>query len=107
MWKHSGRRHYLTKDAKQYYEHVGWTVREQGKLVNLDMPLKVHCWLFPPDKRQRDMDNAWKVISDSLTRARVWQDDSLIRSLHLEWGAVHKGGLVRVLIQPCVEKTVS
>lgn len=107
MWKHSGRRHYLTAEAKRYYEHVGWAVREQGQLVNLDMDLKVHCWLFPPDQRKRDMDNAWKVISDSLTRARVWQDDSQIRSLHLEWGATQKGGLVRVSIQPNVEKTVS
>jgi crossover junction endodeoxyribonuclease RusA len=53
------------------------------------------------------MDNAWKVVADSLTKAGVWQDDSLIRSLTLEWGEVQKGGLIRVLIQPHVEKTVS
>jgi crossover junction endodeoxyribonuclease RusA len=107
MWKHAGGKHYLTAKAKGYYHEVAWCVREQGKLVNLDMPLKVQCWLFPPDKRRRDMDNAWKVVADSLTKARVWQDDSLIKSLNLEWGEVQKGGLIRVLIQPHVEKTVS
>lgn len=107
MWKHAGGRHYLTQAAANYYAEVAWRVQEEGKLVNLDMPLKVQCWLFPPDKRRRDMDNAWKVIADSLTKAKVWQDDSLIKSLHLEWGAVEKGGLIRVLIQPYVEKTVS
>lgn len=107
MYRHSGGKHYLTATAKGYYHEVAWRVREQGKVVNLDMPLKVHCELFPPDRRKRDMDNAWKVVADSLTKAGVWQDDSLIKSLTLEWGEVHKGGLIRVLIQPHVEKTVS
>jgi crossover junction endodeoxyribonuclease RusA len=107
MWKHAGGRHYLTQVASDYYSVIKQAVREQGKMVNLDMPLQVQCWLFPPDRRRRDMDNAWKVIADSITKAGVWQDDSQIRKLTLEWGGVHKGGMIRVLIQPHVEKTVS
>jgi len=107
MWKKGRGRTYLTDVAKRYYEHVGWAVKEQGKIINLDMPLAVHCKMAPPDRKRRDLENAWKVISDSLTRAHVWQDDSLVRRLTLEWEDVQAGGLVRVSIQPLVENSVS
>ena len=45
--------------------------------------LGVRAELYPPDKRKRDMDNAWKVISDACTRARVWIDDNQIDQLTL------------------------
>jgi crossover junction endodeoxyribonuclease RusA len=53
------------------------------------------------------MDNAWKVIADSLTKARVWQDDSLIKNLSLEWGEVQKGGRVELTIAPHGERIAS
>ncbi|CAB4131928.1 endodeoxyribonuclease RUS [uncultured Caudovirales phage] len=107
MWKHAAGRHYLTQVAADYYASVKQCVREQGKILNLDMPINVHCVLSPPDLRRRDMDNAWKVLADSLTKSMVWQDDSQIRKLTLEWDGVIKGGLARVSITQRVEETVS
>lgn len=100
-------RHYLTQTALNYYAAVKHVVREQGKIVNLDMDLEVQCWLAPPDRRKRDLDNAWKVIADSLTKALVWQDDRQIQKLTLQWDGVVKGGMARVCITPRVEETVS
>lgn len=100
MWKHAKGRHYLTGQAREYYRNVAHIVANEGKIVNIDYAIEVRCQLFPPDKRRRDLDNAWKVIADSLTKAGVWQDDNQIRKLTLEWGSVDKaGGMATVLIQ--------
>lgn len=99
MWKHAKGRHYLTTQAKDYYRNVAYIVVNEGKMVNIDYEVEVECQLFPPDRRRRDLDNAWKVIADSLTKAGVWQDDKQIRKLTLEWGSVDKaGGMATVSI---------
>lgn len=99
MWKHTRQgKHYLTEKARTYYELVRQAVHTQGRVINIDQAVQVHCVLYPPDKRQRDMDNAWKVISDALTKANVWQDDHLIKSLHIEWQVPVKGGKAFVSI---------
>lgn len=98
MWKHAGGRHYLVKEARDFYVLIGHTVRQQGGDMDLFQPLRISVTLHPPDRRVRDMDNAWKVIGDALTKARVWQDDSQIRSKLIEWGEPLKGGKVIVSI---------
>jgi crossover junction endodeoxyribonuclease RusA len=107
MWKHSGGRHYLTESALRYYSLVRSIVREQAKVINLDIDLDVICVLHPPDKRRRDLDNAWKVIGDAITKAGVWQDDKFIRRLTLEWAEVRGGGMAMISIQSRGEKNVS
>lgn len=98
MWKHAKGRHYLTDKAVNYYRNVALLVRQQAKVINIDFEIVVTCVLYPPDKRRRDLDNAWKVIADSLTKAGVWQDDKLIRRLTLEWAAVQPGGAAQIAI---------
>jgi crossover junction endodeoxyribonuclease RusA len=98
MWKHAGGKHYLTEEARRYYSLVRSIVMTQAKVVNLDIELEVTCVLHPPDKRRRDLDNAWKVIADAITKAGVWQDDKLIRRLTLEWAEVRGGGMAMVSV---------
>lgn len=101
MWKHTRQgKHYLTTVARTYYEQVRFLVISQGKVVNIDQPMQVSCVLNPPDRRGRDLDNAWKVIADSLTKANLWQDDKLIRKLTLEWVEPVKLGRVKVFVLP-------
>lgn len=108
MWKHTRQgKHYLTAEARSYYELVKAAVFQQGRLVNIDQPVEVACALYPPDKRRRDMDNAWKVIGDSLTKAGLWQDDSLIRKLTIEWQPPVKGGKAFVSIGEYVENRLT
>ena len=96
--------HYLTNHASQYFVEVAWRVKtdllNQGlaEQCTLDKPLAVRCVLFPPDLRKRDMDNAWKVIADAVTRSGLWADDHLVRDLHLQWGEKTKGGRVQLKI---------
>ncbi len=107
MWRKGQGRTYLGDKAKGFYRDVQYAVMQQGKMVNLDMPVMVECRLFPPDARRRDLDNAWKVLADSLTRARVWKDDHQVRSLHLVWQDPEPGGRVEITIAPHGERIAS
>lgn len=108
MWKHTrDGRHYLTDHARDYYKMVALHIRQQTTWTNLDIAMQVHCELSPPDNRRRDLDNAWKVIADSLTKAGLWQDDKFVRRLVLEWMPKTERGAVRLLIGKHVEKTLT
>ena len=48
--------------------------------------------LHPPDKRKRDIDNfSGKSVLDSLIGG-LYRDDSQVRTLHVEFGDIVKGG---------------
>jgi hypothetical protein len=46
--------------------------------------LSVTIFIFPPDRRKRDIDNIAKATLDALTIAGLWKDDSQIKELNLE-----------------------
>jgi crossover junction endodeoxyribonuclease RusA len=105
MYKHTRQgHHYLTPLAREYYNTVATKVRMQCGLLQLATSLEVSCTLFPPDKRRRDLDNAWKVIGDSLTKSSFWLDDKWIRKLTLQWGDVQTPASVRLFVGNYVEK---
>lgn len=54
--------------ARKWAMESGWKVPEAGKKVILRM------WMFWPDKRRRDQDNAIKLIQDALNGI-LWDDD--------------------------------
>ena len=59
---------------------------------------------YPPDKRKRDLDNMLARMKKHLDGACFsWaMDDSAIRRITLEWGAVEKPGRVVVTIERMV-----
>jgi len=69
--------------------------RPQPITVNVE----VSVLLFPPDKRQRDLDNYLKALFDSLTHAGVWVDDKQIKRFTVEWGEQVKLGKAEVVIR--------
>lgn len=108
VWKHTTKgKHYITTKGRDYYADVKMAVMAVGAHIGIDQTIRVQCLLYPPDKRRRDMDNAWKVIGDALTKAGVWADDALIRSLLIEWQDPVKGGKVVVSLAPYVENTLT
>ena len=100
--------------ANTYYRHVGAEVKisEKGrvyrklvadqvliqrgaKLFTGRLEVLIHA--FPPDKRKRDLDNLFKSLLDSLTKAGVWLDDSQIDSLKIVRKTI--GGMVQVHVR--------
>ncbi len=58
--------------------------------------------LCPPDNRSRDLDNYLKAIFDSLTHAGVWEDDSQVKKMAVEWGGTVKPGRAIITITPLI-----
>lgn len=61
-------------------------------------PAAVEIVLFPPDARRRDIDNYNKALFDALTQAGIWEDDSQIKRMLVEWGPVTQKGKVEITI---------
>jgi crossover junction endodeoxyribonuclease RusA len=64
----------------------------------VDGPVSVKIYLYPPDRRRRDVDNYAKAILDALVHARVLRDDSLIDRLVLVRMPPEAGGRAVVRI---------
>ncbi len=62
------------------------------------VPAAVEIVLFPPDARRRDIDNYNKALFDALTHAGIWEDDSQIKRMLVEWGPVTQKGKVEITI---------
>ncbi len=66
-------------------------------------PLMMHMIFFPPDRRQRDLDNHYKPLIDALEHACVFLDDSQIKGHRtLMQQEIIKGGKVVVRLEELV-----
>ena len=61
----------------------------------------------PPDRRRRDLDNMLKALLDSLTHAKIWEDDYCIDALEIRRGSPVKGGLLIVDIHEVANDNAS
>ncbi|MGT6499647.1 RusA family crossover junction endodeoxyribonuclease, partial [Escherichia coli] len=70
--------------------------------------LEAEGWLTRKARRQgnriRDLDNYNKALFDALTHAGVWEDDSQVKRMLVEWGPVIPEGKVEITISK-YEKT--
>ena len=69
-------------------------------------PASVEIVLFPPDNRIRDLDNYNKALFDALTHAGVWEDDSQVKRMLVEWGPVIPEGKVEITISSTRKRRV-
>ncbi|HBU2527567.1 TPA: RusA family crossover junction endodeoxyribonuclease, partial [Klebsiella pneumoniae] len=49
--------------------------------------------------RRRDIDNYNKALFDALTLTGVWEDDSQVKRMLVEWGNIVKKGKVEITIR--------
>lgn len=93
-------RHLISSDGRKYQSAACVAIIEQ--LRRLPKPstelAAVEITLYPPDARRRDIDNYNKALFDALTHAGVWEDDSQIKRMLVEWGPTVPKGKVEITI---------
>lgn len=96
-WFVNGKRRFIGKRGKEYRARVDEIVTGYGRV-----PGKISFWIYvyPPDRRKRDLDNLPKCILDSLVFTGTIDDDSNIDELHLIRKEIIKEGKVVVTINP-------
>lgn len=91
--------HYISTEAQAYRSLVKSLVARIGAASGLCGAIRVVAEICPPDKRKRDLDNAWKTAADALTHAGVWNDDYQIEDLRLIRGNLTPGGSVSIYVE--------
>lgn len=88
--RHVGHMVVLSSEGRRYRERVRAAALAAGFVPAatggdpegiVRVPCALHVELYPADRRRRDIDNPLKALLDSLTFARVWEDDSLVEYL--------------------------
>ncbi|HNY31754.1 MAG TPA: RusA family crossover junction endodeoxyribonuclease [Fibrobacteria bacterium] len=104
-WRHVGSRVLISVEGRAYankvYDCVLMQCAPRSSLdvsLRFDAPVSVDIIARPPNRARRDLDNLPKAILDALTKARVWEDDSLVHDLRVRWGGVRKGGEIQITI---------
>lgn len=100
-------RHLISAKGRAYQSAACAAIVEQLRRLPkpTSAPAAVEIILFPPDARRRDIDNYNKALFDALTHAGVWEDDSQVKRMLVEWGPVTRKGSVEITIskyQPAV-----
>ncbi|EAZ4766586.1 RusA family crossover junction endodeoxyribonuclease [Salmonella enterica] len=93
-------RHMVSASGRKYQSEACVAVIEQLRRLPKPStaPAAVEIILYPPDKRIRDLDNYNKALFDALTHAGVWEDDSQVKRMLVEWGSVFPKGKVEITI---------
>lgn len=94
-------RHLISEKGRQFRTAALASVIEQlrRKPKPLDGELSVSVILYPPDRRNRDLDNYGKALFDALTHAGVWHDDSQMKRMLVEWGPIVPKGSAEIIIK--------
>ncbi len=87
----------VSDEGKAYQKAVFYTLIGDRNCVG-DGRVALYIGLQMPDNRRRDCDNYLKSLLDSLTYARVWNDDSQVDLLLIERGEVRAPGSVKIEI---------
>lgn len=93
-------RHLISAAGRKYQSDACAAIIEQLRRLPKPSttPAAVAIILFPPDQRRRDLDNYNKALFDVLTHAGVWEDDSQVKRMLVEWGPVVPKGKVEITI---------
>ncbi|QOV65806.1 RusA family crossover junction endodeoxyribonuclease [Kosakonia pseudosacchari] len=102
-------RHLISAAGRKYQSDACAAIIEQLRRLPKPSsePASVKVILYPPDVRRRDIDNYNKALFDALTHAGVWEDDSQVKRLLVEWGPVQQGGMVEITITKFVPTAVA
>ena len=97
LYRSVGGRVLVSKEGRAYKELVAGLLMAK-RARPLSGRVRLWIWLFPPDRRRRDLDNAQKALLDAM-KGRLYQDDEQIDDLRIVRGEVRAGGGVEVEVE--------
>lgn len=62
-------------------------------------PLALRILAYPPDRRERDIDNIQKPLLDALEKANAYENDNQIKDLHTLMKKPLPGGKVWITLK--------
>ena len=102
-YRHWKGRMLKSKAGREYQKSVNfvWVAMKQDKrAVEFgEDRLRVTIFVYPPDKRRRDLDNLGKLLLDGLEKVGVYENDSQIDNLTYVHCWIEKPGRVAVNIE--------
>lgn len=97
-WRRVNGKTLISAKGRAYASQVAWMTRRSARFP-AGIRAAVVVEAFMPDRRMRDLDNLFKSLLDSLVKAGVLVDDSVIDDLRIVRKCVVKGGKVLVSIK--------
>ena len=98
-WRNVAGKVLISRKGREYANSVhAYVLQNYCRSAYFLRPVSVDIIAHPPNRARRDLDNLPKAILDALTKARVWDDDSLVHDLRIRWGEVRKGGEIEITI---------
>lgn len=90
--------------TKKYFLEVLVAIKQRGVKSFHSSTISVEVYVYPPDKRKRDIDGILKVLLDAMQHAGLYDDDVQIARLYVERRDIIKKGKVIVRISEYAHK---
>jgi crossover junction endodeoxyribonuclease RusA len=101
LYRKVGHTMLISSEGRRYYRDVRGVCLEQlGLYKPMQGHLHIEIDVYPGDNRKRDLDNTLKAIFDSLTKAKVIQDDSQLKKITAEMFPKQEEKYVRIRLTP-------
>lgn len=98
-YRHVGSRVLISSKGRKYREAVHAIIRDL-KIEKILEDCSVQIDAFPPDRRERDIDNIMKALFDAVQKGELIKKDSQIKVLNAYMRPPVKGGLIVFRIEP-------
>lgn len=96
-WGSRGNRRFINKAGREFRQMVS-EICSTMNVQSLNGRLAMFVALFPPDKRERDLDNYLKATQDACEHAGCYQSDSQIDHIQVIRQDTCKGGRCAIVI---------
>lgn len=97
-WRRVKGKTLISQRGRNYAAEVAWMTKRAPRFP-AGVRAAVEVQAFMPDKRKRDLDNLFKSLLDSLVKAGVLVDDSVIDDLRIVRAGYEEDGKVIVSIK--------
>lgn len=91
----------LKQEVAEYKHSVSLMVSNaKQKFGNVPLPFQMFVYVYPPDKRKRDLDNIIKVMQDGVCLGLKTDDSNIVSVAAIRCDAV-KHGMVEIVFTEC------